>query len=330
MEEIIRIINKVRADGVTGHAAMIAYNFFLALPVAIIFIVALLGIIPHVDVTASLLEQLRGVAPQEVLDFVESTVNEALGRGQGILIISFFGAIYVLSNAYAGLITSLNDVYELKEKRPWLLVRLRALLLSFFATGLLITAFILILVTPSAADYLTSHTGLSEGTATLLTRLRWPVVGILAFLAVESTYRYGPADGPRWRFFSPGAVFSTVGWVAVTFVFGIYVNNFASYDRIYGTLAAVVVLLVWLWMSALTFLLGAEVNMLWRHWRSHGRRAPGAVAAVPVTAAEAQAELADTRKMRVPAQDETQPLPPQDPGGGEGGSEAGKRGAGSG
>jgi membrane protein len=300
--EVIRIVNKVRADGVTGHAAMIAYNFFLALPVAIIFIVSLLGIVPHVDVTGSLLDQLRGVAPQEVLDFVETTVDEALGRGQGLLIISFVGAIYVLSNAYAGLITSLNAVYELKEERPWLLVRLRALLLSFFATGLLIVAFILILVTPAAMDYLSAHAGLSSDTAQLLSRLRWPVVSVLALIAVESTYRYGPADGPRWRFISPGSVFSTLGWVTVTFVFGIYVNNFASYDRIYGTLTTVVVLLVWLWMSALTFLLGAEVNMLWRHWRGHGKRAQqtAATATTPATAAEAEAGLMDTVKMRAP------------------------------
>lgn len=79
---------------------------------------------------------------------------------------------------------------------------------------------------------------------------------------IEINYRYAPADGPRWRFLSPGAVWATAVWLLTTVAFGIYVNHFSSYDRVYGTLGAVIALLTWIWLSSVTFLVGAEVNRM--------------------------------------------------------------------
>jgi membrane protein len=106
------------------------------------------------------------------------------------------------------------------------------------------------------------------------------VIVLLAFFGMETTYRYSPCCGPRWRFISPGTVFSTGGWVAATLGFGFYVNHFGTYDRIYGTLGAVIATLVWIWMSSMIFLVGAEINAIWRE------RWPAAEAATPAAEPE--------------------------------------------
>lgn len=266
MKVMISLFNNARADDCTGLASMIAYSFFLALPVALIFIVSVLGALPGIDITGSLVGQLEDVLPGEMVELIDETVSDALSGGESILIISLIGTIYVLNNGYAGLITSINRIYGLKENRSWLAVRLRAFILSVFITVLLTATATFLLAAPKVVDYF-ADSGSAQTFASLLDWMRWPAIIVLGILAVESTYKFAPCGGPRWRLFSPGSLFATAFWVAATLGFGAYVDNFSSYDVVYGTLAAVVIMLVWLWMSALIFLIGAEINKVWRERR---------------------------------------------------------------
>ncbi len=263
----VRLFINTRADGCTGHAAMIAYNFFLAIPVGAIFLVSLISIIPGIDIAGTLHDQLQGVVPDDVLKLIDEIVREALEGGGDVLAISFIGTAYVLNNAYMGITTSLNAAYNIEETRPWLKVRLRALLLSVYITGLLIATFAFVTVAPILVKYLSDSPGAPQTVAHWLNVLRWPAIIILGILAIEAAYRYSVKGGPRWRFISPGTVVAETAWVVSTLGFGYYVNNFASYDRVYGTLAAVVILMVWLWISAMTFLVGGEINKIWRRLR---------------------------------------------------------------
>ena len=251
---------------------MIAYNFFLALPVGAIFLVSLISIIPGIDIAGTLHDQMQGVVPDDVLALIDEIVREALAGGRDVLLISFFGTAYVLNNAYMGITTSLNAAYNLEETRPWLKVRLRALLLSVFITGMLLTTFAFVTVAPILTRYLSDSPGAPQTVAHWLNLLRWPVIIVVGVLAIEVAYRYSVKGGPRWRFISPGTLVAETAWVIATLGFGYYVNNFASYDRVYGTLAAVVILLVWLWISAMTFLVGGEINKLWRRLRDQEER----------------------------------------------------------
>lgn len=263
----VRLFIHTRADGCTGHAAMIAYNFFLALPVGAIFLVSLVSIIPGIDIAGTLHDQLNGVVPDDVLDLIDDIARDALTGGRQLLVISFIGTVYVLNNAYTGITTSLNAAYNIEETRPWLRVRLRALVLSAYITVLLITTFAFVTIAPGLVRYLSDSPGAPQTVALWLNRLRWPAIIVLGILAIEAAYRYSVRGGPRWRFISPGTVVAEAAWVIATLGFGFYVNNFASYDRVYGTLAAVIILMVWLWISAMTFLVGGEINKLWRRMR---------------------------------------------------------------
>lgn len=263
MNIVKRFILKTKEDGCTGLASMLAFNFFMVIPVAAIMVVAILGELPFLDLTGNILNQLEGVIPDEALNLIIDIVDDALVGGGGILVISLFGTLYVLSNAYAGIIGSLNTIYGISETRPWIVVRFRALIMSFVAAGFLLASFAMVVIAPLVADALSDTAGAQQIAATWIDRMRWPAIIILAVVGIESSYRFGPNGGPRWRIISPGALLATGAWVVATWLFGFYVNNFSSYDRLYGTLGTVVALLVLLWLSSLIFLVGAEVNSFW-------------------------------------------------------------------
>lgn len=270
MRTIWKLATRARADGCTGLAAMIAYNFFLVLPAFLIFMVSVLSLFPFQDLGGNITSQLRDVLPADAVSLIRRLIDQTLDRAEGqffILATSLFGTLFVMNSGYAGLISSLNRVFRLEETRPWLRVRLRALIMSLIAAALILATFSLVIVTPSLLEKLSGYEGLLTALSTGLGLARWPVIIGLALLGMETTYKYAPCCGPRWRILSPGTLFATGGWVCATLGFGFYVNNFASYDQVYGALGAVIVILTWMWISALIFLVGAEVNVMWRDWQ---------------------------------------------------------------
>ncbi|MHB9053499.1 MAG: YihY/virulence factor BrkB family protein [Thermoleophilia bacterium] len=269
-----KFAQRLRADGCTGLAGMIAYNFFLALPTLLIFIVTVLAFLPIDNVDQQITGQLSGVLPSDALTVFDRLLRRTVSRGQSIplLFLSLLGTLYVMNNGYAGLIGSLNRIYDFEEKRPWLKVRLRALVMSVIASLFLISAFAMALVTPMVVSALTDDQGFNLTVGLWLNRIRWPAIVILAVLGIESTYRYAPCGRMRWRIMTPGTLFATGSWLAATLAFGYYVNNYSAYQNIYGPLGSVIVLLTWMWISAMTFLTGAEINMLIREWRERKTR----------------------------------------------------------
>lgn len=255
-------VSRSRADGCTGLAAMLAYNFFLALPLAVIFAISFLTLLPVEDLGGRLVAQLEGLVPEGVLDLLREVLANALSRPRNsILLASFMAIVYVSNNAYAGLITALNRIYGVKERRSWLKVRLWALHLSILAGGLVLIAFALVLILPPALEALAAGSS-QEELIRWLGRLRWPLVAGLMLVASEATFRYAPCGAPRWRWLSPGTFFAAAAWTLSTLLFEYYVDNFGAYDRLYGTLGTVIILLTWLWISSLVFLLGGEINRL--------------------------------------------------------------------
>jgi membrane protein len=270
------LVKRTRADGCTGLAAMIAYNFFLVLPALLIFIVAVISLFPVENLGEVIEREFRGVLPADALSLITRLVDQTLGRDERqtfLLISSLAGALYVLNSGYAGLISSLNRIYGVEERRSWFKVRRRALVLSVFVSMLILLSFALLLVVPYLIQYLNDTYESLGRLADGLNYLRWPVIVALALTGMETTYRFGPDGGPTWRPITPGTAFGVIAWLLATLAFGFYVNNFGSYDQVYGTLGAVIVVLTWMWISALIFLVGAEINSLL--WERSEKKASG-------------------------------------------------------
>lgn len=272
------LIQRARHDGCTGLAAMIAYNFFLALPAFLIFMVTVLAYLPIENLDTQIIDQLRGLLPSDVLSILSRVLERSLSRERTIwlLPLSLLGTLYVMNNGYAGLIGSLNRIYDLDETRPWLRVRLRALVMSSIAGAFLLAAFTLLLVAPRIVSALSDDQGFNMTAGLWLGRLRWPMIVALAVIGMETTYRFAPCVTGRvkWHIVSPGTIFAASAWLVATLAFGYYVNNFGSYENIYGSLGSVIVLLTWMWISAMMFLTGGEINMMWRLWRESPLKHP--------------------------------------------------------
>ncbi len=258
-----KLIMRVRADGCTGLASMLAYNFFLTVIGALILTVSVLAYVPVDNLGQVIVDQLGGVLPSDALALIDRTLARTFDHGRfPILIFSLLGTVYVMSNGYAGLIGSLNHIYRLRETRPWVRVRLRALIMSLIAAALILASVGMVMVAPLVADALSDNKGISETISLWMSRIRIPVIILLAVAGVETTYRYGPNGGPRWRFLMPGTFVAAGAWLGSTLAFGFYVDRFGTYESVYGTLGAVIVMLTWMWISALLVLIGAEVNAM--------------------------------------------------------------------
>lgn len=276
---VIRLAIKVNEDNLTTHATVLAYNFFFALPAALLFLVAALAYLPVDNLSDRITEQLSGVVPADAVDLVGRTVDKALERGTGtvsLLVVSFLGAVYGMTSGYSSLMTALNVIFGLKETRGRWRVKLRAFILSGVVALMMVAAFALLIIAPSLADAFENHRVL-ESLAFVLRTIRWPAIILLVLTGIETSYRFAPCRAPRFRFISPGTLIAAAFWIISTFLFGIYVSNFGSYAKVYGTLGGAIVLITWIWISSVVLLVGAAIDALWlemnrhRHPKTRGR-----------------------------------------------------------
>jgi membrane protein len=256
-----RAWRETKADGVPLLAAGVAFYSFLALFPALIAAVSVYGLLADPEQVE---EQIRGLSealpPESAtlladrLREISTTSDGALGLG---LVVSVLGALFTASGGVANMIKAINLAYDERETRNVIRLRGLALLLTLGAVVFLVVAVGLVAVLPAVLDDL----GLDAAAEQLVGGLRW--VGLVLFMAgaLAVLYRYAPdRDDPRLSWVSLGAAVATVLWILGSVGFSVYVSNFGSYGRTYGTLAGVVVLLLWLFLTSFVVLLGAEVN----------------------------------------------------------------------
>jgi membrane protein len=185
---------------------------------------------------------------------LESKSNTKLGLG------FLFGLGIALWSANAGMkatIDALNVVYDEMEKRSFIRLTLISLLFTFGAITSLMFALGAVIVAPIVLSF----AGLSGFSGVLIAVLRWPLLLLLATVALAAIYRYGPSRrGARWQWLSVGSVAAAVAWLLSSVLFSWYIANFGSYNATYGSLGAVVGMMMWMWISAVVILLGAELN----------------------------------------------------------------------
>jgi membrane protein len=194
------------------------------------------------------------------------------------------------SAAIVGLIDALNRAYDIDETRPWWKVRLLAIGLTISLAAFVLVAFALVLVGPTAAEYLARVTGLGLGLAWTWKILQWPLIVALVSIATGLVYYYAPDAEQRWVWITPGALLTSVLWLLASLGFKIYISNFGAYTETYGTIGAVMVLLLWFYITGLVLLYGAELNAEIEHASPYGKavgeNVPGQKRAIGALAAE--------------------------------------------
>jgi membrane protein len=270
---LVRTGKGALADGVTDVAASLAYYAFLAVPAALLVTLGLFTVTAGPDTVDSLMDRLDGVVPPEAITLLEESLNRALenqGGGVVMVVIGTLLALWTSTGAMSGLIRGLNRVYGTKEERGFPKQRLTALFMLacvLFAFALVV---VLLVLGPVVSGWLGGVLDLEDVFGWIWWTVQWPVLLLGLLLAISAILYLGPnVEQPRFRLVTPGSILSVLIWLAASGLFALYVGLFGSYNKTWGSLAAVIIMLTWLWLSALAILLGAELNAevkrSWRH-----------------------------------------------------------------
>ena len=270
-----RTVKETQSDNGLGLAAQLAYYFFLALFPALLFLVALAGVFASPELVTRLVNMMSGAVPPDVINIIrEQLTSLAQGDQGGIMTFGVVAALWSSSAAMVALIDSLNRAYDVEDARPWWKQRLTAVLLTIGVAIFILLSFVLVIAGPELAGALAGRFGLGPAFEWTWKILQWPLVFVLVAIAFGLVYYFAPDVEQDFVFLTPGSVLATVLWLVASVAFRFYVVNFGSYNETYGALGGVMVLLLWLYISGLVAIIGAEMNAEIEHASAHGK-APG-------------------------------------------------------
>jgi membrane protein len=300
-----RTYKEVLDDDGLGLAAQLAYYFFLALFPALLFLLALASFFPIARFTEAIPDVLgRFAAPEMVALIREQLQQISNAENGGILSLGLLGAIWSSSAALISIISALNRAYDIDEGRPWWKVRLIAIGLTVALAVFVLASFALVVAGPSLADAAARALGLGTAFSWTWAILQWPVAFTLICIAVGVVYYFGPDAEQEWVWVSPGAVLATGLWLLASLLFRLYAVSFGNYQVTYGALGGVVVLMLWMYMTGLAIVIGAEVNSEIEHaspWgKDPGEKIPGQRVKIGAAAERAYRERL-AREARAPA-----------------------------
>jgi membrane protein len=258
---LVRTWAEAKDDNVSLLAAGVGFYALLALVPALIAAVALYGLFADPTQIESQVSDLLGAAPAEVRDLVVSQLQDITqSRSSAIGLSAIIGVVVALWSASSGtkqLIGAINAAYDETETRKFFKLRGLAIMLTVGAILFLLVTVGLIAFLPSVLE----SVGLGDVGRTAASIARWPLLAVLFVVGLALLYRLAPdRDDPEWRWVSPGAVVATVLWIAGSALFSYYTANFGSYNETYGSLGAIVVLMLWLLLTSYSIILGAELN----------------------------------------------------------------------
>jgi len=256
-----RVLTDIINDNIGMISAAVAFYALMAIFPGLAALVSLYGLVSDPAGIEDLVAMLHGLLPSEVSDLISQQLAALVAQPTtGLSLAGIGGALLALVSARSGtgaLMTALDIAYEERETRNFLWFHFVAFLITIAAVLFVILALLLLAVWPAVADLLP----IAHGTKLLGSWLRWPFLAMLVLATLTFVYRFGPSRAvPCWHLFSWGSIAATLLWLAASLAFSFYVARFASYDKTYGSIGAVIALLMWLWMSSYIVLFGAELN----------------------------------------------------------------------
>ena len=251
-------------DGCTDLAAGLTYYAVLSLFPAAVALISLLGVIGQANTTVdNVTKVLKPLVSSSTMNTIHpALVNIASSRGAGIgLVIGILGALWSASGYIGAFGRAMNRIYEIDEGRPFWKLRPLMLVLTLAAILLVACVLVMLVVTGPLADSIGNVVGLGSQAVTLWNIAKWPVILLFVVLIVAMLYYATPnVRQPRFRWISVGAFVAIIVWVVASVALAFYAASFGSYDKTYGSLAGAVVGLLWLWVTNLALLFGAELD----------------------------------------------------------------------
>jgi membrane protein len=259
-------IEKIGEDELSTRSAALSYYFILALFPMLLFLVSLIGVFagPGSQMRDSIISGLGRLAPGSASELVHSVVNQTFKSSSGLkLAIGLLGALWAASGGMSAVVVSLNVVYRLKETRAWWKQKLTIIGLTLALAALIIVALVLVLYGGKVGQLMASQIGLGDVFRIAWKVLQWPLSFAAMFLSFSVIYYFGPDLTERkWYWVTPGAVTGVALWLVASLGFRLYLHFFNSYSATYGSLGAVIILMLWLYITGFAVLIGGELNWI--------------------------------------------------------------------
>ena len=259
-----RLWSRINDHDIFGSAAQLSYYFLLALFPLLLFLISLLGYFAEAgsELRNKLITYLATVMPSSAITLVHTTLEEiSQASGGGKLSLGILAALWAASNGMSAISDTLNDAYGVKEQRSWWKVRLVAIVLTIAVSILIVVALAIVLFGGQIGDRVATHFGFS-GIFTIVWKiLQWPIALFFLLLTFDLIYSFAPDVRRRKRkWWTLGSVAAVILWLLVSFGFRFYLHFFNSYSVTYGSLGAVIVLMLWFYFTGLAILIGGEIN----------------------------------------------------------------------
>lgn len=253
-----------RANNLLGRSSELAFEFLFALLPLLLFVLTVFGRFASrsAELQDDLLTYFGDFLPPAAFLLLKSTVAElAANATGGKLTFGIVVAFWFASGGVNSMISSLNSAYRVAETRAWVKVRLLSLGLTLLFSALLLSASVLLLASTHFLDWLSSELRLPSFVAVIWTTFQWPAAILLVIFASSLIYYFGPNFPVRhWHWITPGSAFGASLWLLASAGFRVYLDFFNTYSASYGSLGAVMILLVWLYVTGFSFLIGGEIN----------------------------------------------------------------------
>jgi membrane protein len=259
-----RAVKKASNDHITNLAAALAYYAFLAIPSALLVAVGVFSLVASPTDVTTLVDKLGTIMPTQATSLIQQSLTQMTQTQRaGIALIGVGGllALWSVGGAMQNVMWALNAAYDREETRGFVRRRLTAWAMIVFVFLAFILSFGLLVLGPALSTWLGSALGAKSAVTIVWWAAQWPLLVVGLLFAFAGVLYLGPnVEHRRWRFLSFGAVVSLSTWLAASGAFAFYVSGFGSYNKTWGSLAAVVILLVWFWLTAVALLFGAELN----------------------------------------------------------------------
>lgn len=274
-ELVKRVGREILNDEILGYSAQLAYYFLFSLFPFLLFLSSLLAYVPVPNLMDKLLGMTAQFLPAAALDMVKTTLQGVVNQQKsGLLSVGILITLWSSSSAISAISTGLNRAYGVREGRPFWKVLVISVVLTVGIAVLLVGGMLLLVFGPQLGELIADKVGLGPAFHLFWEILRWPVIVFFMIFATALLYYFTPDVEQEWHWITPGSVFAVLIWMAASLGFAYYVNDFGSYNRMYGSIGAVIVLLTWMYLTALSLLIGGEINAEIEHASRYGK-APG-------------------------------------------------------
>lgn len=270
---ILFFIKQVQKVGLNERAAAISFNFIMAIPPACIFLFSLVPLFPIADqFNREVMAFIKDLTPNvSTRNLVQDFLNDFFGRPRNSLLsFSFLIAMFYSSNAILGIIHGFNRSIHEREAKGFFAYRWKAIRLTFIIILLFIASMLILITQGAIFKWLMDVLQIRDELIRILIKsLRWVVIIALFFYSVAFIYRHAPSVEKKWKLISPGSILACTLLILFTFLFSYWINNFATYNKVYGSIGTIMIIMILVYVNSLVLLIGFELNVSIQSMKRH-------------------------------------------------------------